>query len=224
MFSTILHRRSVFVAAKLLFSAALLALATSARAEQYTTYTIVDYPQPDDRGSSVDSFVDSFTGTITIPTSEDNATYTYDSALPSDLNATLTITGPSVTITTPFTNGFSFAYEAHSGGLKFTPTTVTLLAGNSLRFTASDGLDSFLNLYWYNQFPAYPYYHSLSFGDGNDNISGVAQFTQSDFDLPPAGSDMLIATVVPEPSTLALLGIGAVSLLAYAWRKRTRTA
>jgi len=29
---------------------------------------------------------------------------------------------------------------------------------------------------------------------------------------------------VPEPSTLALLGIGAVSLLAYAWRKQTRTA
>ncbi len=29
---------------------------------------------------------------------------------------------------------------------------------------------------------------------------------------------------VPEPSTLALLGIGAVSLLAYAWRKRRPTA
>jgi hypothetical protein len=30
-------------------------------------------------------------------------------------------------------------------------------------------------------------------------------------------------TTVPEPSTFALLGIGAVSLLAYAWRRR-RTA
>ena len=29
---------------------------------------------------------------------------------------------------------------------------------------------------------------------------------------------------VPEPSTLALLGIGAVNLIAYAWRKRRRTA
>jgi len=222
MFSTILHRRSVLVAAQLLFSAALLALATSARAEQYTTYTIVDYPQPDDRDLS---FLDSFTGTITIPTSEDNATYTYYStSLPSDLTATLTITGPGVTITTPVTPGFSFAYSAYYGGLQFTPTTVTLLAGNSLRFEALDGFDSFLNLYWYNQFPAYPGYHSLSFGDGNGSISEVAQFTQSAVDLPSAGSDMLIATVVPEPSTLVLLGIGAVSLLAYAWRKRRRTA
>jgi autotransporter-associated beta strand protein len=29
---------------------------------------------------------------------------------------------------------------------------------------------------------------------------------------------------VPEPSTLALLGIGAAGLLAYAWRRQTRTA
>jgi hypothetical protein len=29
-----------------------------------------------------------------------------------------------------------------------------------------------------------------------------------------------IYTVVPEPSTLALLGVGAISLLAYAWRRR----
>jgi hypothetical protein len=38
-----------------------------------------------------------------------------------------------------------------------------------------------------------------------------------------AGAFALSATTVPEPSTIAFLGIGATSLLAYAWRKR-RTA
>jgi hypothetical protein len=32
------------------------------------------------------------------------------------------------------------------------------------------------------------------------------------------------STDVPEPSTLVLLGIGAISLLAYVWRRRRRTA
>ena len=34
----------------------------------------------------------------------------------------------------------------------------------------------------------------------------------------------VVITIVPEPSTLVLLSIGAVSLFAYVWRKRTRTA
>ena len=31
---------------------------------------------------------------------------------------------------------------------------------------------------------------------------------------------LIIATVVPEPSTIALLGSGAISLLAYGWRRQ----
>ena len=35
------------------------------------------------------------------------------------------------------------------------------------------------------------------------------------------GLDNVVLSSTPEPSTLVLLGIGAVSLLAYGWRKRT---
>jgi hypothetical protein len=39
------------------------------------------------------------------------------------------------------------------------------------------------------------------------------------------GPDAFVAKfVAPEPSTLALLGVGAISLLAYAWRRRKRAA
>ena len=38
----------------------------------------------------------------------------------------------------------------------------------------------------------------------------------------PVGNAWEIATAVPEPSTVVLLGMGAVSLLAYAWRRRAK--
>jgi T5SS/PEP-CTERM-associated repeat protein len=44
------------------------------------------------------------------------------------------------------------------------------------------------------------------------------------FTVTGLGDYAVTAEAVPEPSTLVLLGIGAVSLLAYAWRKRRRTA
>ena len=39
---------------------------------------------------------------------------------------------------------------------------------------------------------------------------------------PPGGTPYIVVTTVPEPSTLALLGASAISLLAYAWRRRRR--
>jgi len=57
--------------------------------------------------------------------------------------------------------------------------------------------------------------HSYGPGEWNDN-------PQHEMDI---GSNLLgIIETVPEPSTPILLGIGAISLLGYAWRRRKRAA
>ena len=56
--------------------------------------------------------------------------------------------------------------------------------------------------------------------DTNDWADEFGQI--STYQLEPPSNPFIIATAspTPEPSTLVLLGIGAVSLLAYAWRRR----
>jgi len=77
-----------------------------------------------------------------------------------------------------------------------------------------------------------PLWTGVDSGAYNFNVS-VAQGDTLDFCVDvnttygfwcgSTGIDLAISET-PEPGTLSLLGIGAVSLLAYAWRRRRRTA
>ena len=58
-----------------------------------------------------------------------------------------------------------------------------------------------------------------SHGDGAAWVSG-SNVVWAGWD----GSDYEIFLATPEPCTLALLGMAAVGLLAWAWRRRRRTA
>ncbi len=95
------------------------------------------------------------------------------------------------------------------------------LNGNGLGFGSGPYQDSthyntLINL-WGNSPGSYTLFVGEASLDGSGNVIDaeyVYAMQNGSFTITP----------VPEPSTFVLLGIGAVSLLCYAWRKRTRTA
>jgi len=59
--------------------------------------------------------------------------------------------------------------------------------------------------------------YEVRYGIGaGDNMVYMALATADDSD------HVVVALGVPEPSTLVLLGVGAISLLGFAWRRRKR--
>jgi hypothetical protein len=213
------HRSSTVFIAVLLFSAVLLASASTARAVLYTSYTIIDYPQPD---SVHEGFMDHFTGTITIPASMNNATYT---TIPSEMSITFEITGAGGTFTTPLispitSSDMNIPYPNSFSGIRFTPTSVILPVGGSLALYSKDNTNTTMNFFWYNLTSSiYPYYHSLSAASANQSYDGGHPiFTRSDVGLPSMGQEMMIATNVPEPATLVLLSIAMIMMFLRKWR------
>ena len=193
------------------------------------TYTIVDQGATYQNGWTLD-------GTITTDGTIG------DLSQSNLLSGTLTLSSPlygSYTAT-----GITFTLQTHGSGpaMEATATPLTLLLpcsdphSGSFSMTGSDGV----GVDWLNPLTSesgYPIY----------GYDGIAPVTEPDWrpgiawdsvwstdpiggyggPPPPAlgpTESWVIATVVPEPSTIVLLGIGAISMLVFAWRRRTRTA
>ena len=220
MSSTKHQCRFARIAAYLLFSALFLASVSTAKAE-LITYDIVNYP-------SLQAYLDGpgnvqVSGSLTIDYSGTPGPISLGA-----ITGTYTITLP--TTPTPTTYTETYSADNSGGSLYATATTLYVLPGNYLQIRDQNGDD---NLTYTNSANTHTwvsngtYFYIDPDGDYVFQSSFVKNGLQPGFQ--PAGMwdashDMVVATVaVPEPSTFALLGIGAVSLLAYAWRKR-RTA
>jgi hypothetical protein len=203
-------RRQVVAAAVFLFASAAAACADN------ITYNIVDYPV-----NEVDQVTPGGTDTISGTIITDGTLGSWSSS--HVIGGTLRFVSPKGTAEAPLSSANAYSgYGAEPEMLYATSTQLLFRDGDYLTiwFASEDDPD----VMWLQ-------YTRLALGNLVDSFQGLADSAGSSIgffqqDHPPAVSgsiganDPWIIAIVPEPSTLVLLGIGAASLFACAWQRR----
>ena len=96
-----------------------------------------------------------------------------------------------------------------SGGANDSGALPSLLLGDADKSGLVDQADLNTVLEYYNQ-------TGVTWADGDFNLDGTVNGADLSIVLANFGK----ASSVPEPSSIALFGVGAVSLLAFLWRRR----